>query len=441
MLEFFIIAFRYFFVFYIVYFLWQGICYILIERGKLNKNKKIPIKKQRITIVFLHLKGVLLLSGGYNIAVLTTGGLWVALFIVYIYIAEKIYKNSCPLIWNGFFFLTSVSNIVLMRLSQNLANLQLMWLAVACGAILIMPLVLKIVYKLEKLEYIYLVLGLGLLLSTFVLGTEEFGSIRRIEIHGFGFAPAQLTSFTYILYLATVFRKKLSFNQLIFPSAMAVAHVVILVAQRNLGDALIFFMSYMIIMYIATGRELLFLAGIGLFGAGSVLAYNLFHHVRVRVAVWQNPWGDVHGTGHQTIQSLFAIGTWGVFGSGLTLGLPNLVPVVARDLTFAAIAEEFGIIFAGGIIGIYIMIFYRGVHIALRCKRRYYSLLAVGFTGVLAFQTFLIIGGTINLIPLTGVTLPFISYGGSSLVMSTVMLGMLQWILNYYETAEESAEK
>ena len=446
MFELFVIAARYFFVFYIAYFLWQGVCYILIERGKLNKDKKIPIIKQKITIIFIHVKAFLILaySGGpyliFNITTLTVGIIWMLFFLIFYWLVKKFYKNSCPLIWNGLFFLTCISAITLMRLSPSLAHRQLLWLVVAFSTMLVLPIIVRILPKLEKLELIYLVGGLGLLSSTFVFGSEEFGSLRWIQIGNFGFSPAELVSFSYILYLASVFRKKMEFKQLIFPSAMAVVHVVILVAQRNLGAALIFFMSYMIIMYVATGRELLFLLGLALFALGSVVAYHLFGHVQVRVAIWQNPWADVHGTGYQIVQSLFAIGTWGPFGSGLTLGLPFTVPVVARDLTFAAIVEEFGLIFACGLIGVYIMIFYRGVHIALRCKRRYYSLIAVGFTGVLAFQTFLIIGGTIGLVPLTGVTMPFVSYGGSSLFVSTIMIGMLQWIFSYYETLDKVSE-
>lgn len=450
MYEFFVNSFRYFFAFYIVYFLWQGVCFVLIERGKISKSKKLPVIKQQITIVFIHIKAFAILAfqgsesgsmfNGAGVVFSTTplliGGSWLVLFALSLLLQNKFYKNSCPLIWNGLFFLTSVSLIILTRLEIGLASRQSLWLLVALTASMILPLFIYFVPKLERLELLYLFAGLGLLLSTFVFGTEDFGAMRWIQIGGFTFSPAELVSFSYIFYLASVFRKKLTFKQLIFPSLMAVAHVVILVAQVNLGGALIFFMSYMIIMYTATGRELLFLAGIALFIAGAFVAYELFAHVQIRVAIWRNPWADAHGIGYQIIQSLFAIGTWGAFGSGLTLGLPHAVPVVARDMTFAAIAEELGAIFAMGLIGVYIMIFYRGVHIALRCKRRYYSLLAVGFTGVIAFQTFLIIGGTINLIPLTGVTLPLISYGGSSLVMTIIKISMLQWIFNFYENEE-----
>lgn len=441
MIELFINLSRYVFSFLIFYFLFQGVVYILVERQKLFKEAKIPIIKQRITIAIIHLMGFSILYF-FNEATLIIGIAWFLFYLCALFLLPKLfYKGSCPLMWNGLFFLTSISLIVLARLNVNLVNLQIVWVFISFGALLVLPPLLLILGRLEKFRYLYLAVGITILGVGF-FGVEEFGSLRRIEIPGtdFGFAPAELSVFVYILYLATSFRKRLTFKELLEPSIFAVIFVFILFFQRNLGAALIFFVSYMIIMYISTGRAFLFALGFSLFGLGSFLAYNVFAHVRVRVSVWLNPWVYVHGIGHQTVQSLFAIGTYGIFGSGLTLGIPGVVPVVARDLTYAAIAEEFGVFFAVMLLGVYIMIFYRGVHIALRSKRRYYSLIAVGFTGVLAFQTFLIVGGTVSMIPLTGVTLPFISYGGSSLLVSTIMIGMLQWLMTRSAKEAEDGE-
>jgi cell division protein FtsW (lipid II flippase) len=146
------------------------------------------------------------------------------------------------------------------------------------------------------------------------------------------------------------------------------------------------------------------------------------------VSAWLNPWADPHDQGHQILQSLFAIGTWGLFGSGLTRGIPETVPVATSDFIFSAICEEFGGLFGLCMIGVFFMIFYRGVNIALRSESPYLSLLAIGFTSLFVFQTFLILGGVIKFIPLTGVTLPFVSAGGSSVVVSIIMVGILQKI-------------
>jgi len=415
-----------------------------------NTNPSLPIKKQRLAIIFTHVKAFLILAyaqsgqgesfGVFNINTLMLGFLWLMFFLTFGYLVKSVYKNSCDLLWNGIFFLTSIGTIILQRLSPTLASRQMLWLFLAFLVMLLIPFGIKTVRKLEEFELVYLFVGLVLLSSTIFFGVEMFGAERWLQIGSFRFQPSEPVTFLYIFYLATVFRKNLDFKGLIFPSAMAVLYVLILVYQRNLGSALIFFMTYMIMMYISTGRLLLFGAGMGLFALGSVFSYHVFSHVRIRVAIWQNPWVEPHGIGLQIIQSLFAVGTWGLFGSGLTRGVPGFVPVIERDLPFAAISEEFGAIFAFGLIGIYIMIFYRGVHIALRVRRRYHSLLAIGFTAALAFQTFLIIGGTIGFVPLTGVTLPFISYGGSSFVTSAMMIGIIQWIFAYYNKEDKGDE-
>ena len=305
----------------------------------------------------------------------------------------------------------------------------------------LVPLFLKLIPKFEKLEPLYLITGLGLLSLPFFIGVQEYGALRSVRIGPANFQPSEIVKFLFVFYLASAFRKNKGIIHVVKLGIVSAVYIGMLVLQTDLGSALIFFMTFMVVMYVSTGSELLFFSGMGAMSLASMLGYNLFGHVRVRVAIWQDPWADVHGTGHQIVQSLFAIGTWGLLGSGLTLGMPRSIPVVARDMMFAAICEELGSLFGIGLIGVYIMIFYRGAHIALRCRRKYYSLLAVGFTAMMAFQTFLILGGTINLIPLTGVTMPFVSYGGSSVLVSSLMIGIVQWIFMYYSEDVDNEEE
>ncbi len=187
-------------------------------------------------------------------------------------------------------------------------------------------------------------------------------------------------------------------------------------------------MTYLVMIYIATSKSWLVLLGSFLACLGSVIGYKLFSHVRVRVEIWLNPWSDISNKGYQIAQSLFAIGTYGVMGSGFNMGMPNTIPVVEKDLIFSAICEEFGIFFGIGLILIFIMIFYRSVKVSLNSQNKFLCLLSSGMTSLLCFQTFLIIGGATKLIPLTGVTLPFISYGGSSIIINFVIIGILQWV-------------
>ncbi len=154
----------------------------------------------------------------------------------------------------------------------------------------------------------------------------------------------------------------------------------------------------------------------------------MFAHVRTRVLIWKNPWAEIEVKGYQIAQSLFAIGTKGFFGSGLTKGFPKSIPVVEKDFIFSAICEEFGVIFAILVICLFILLFYCMVMTSLKSNNRFLTILSAGITSMICFQTFLILGGVVKFIPLTGVTLPFISYGGSSIIINFVILGLIQWI-------------
>ena len=442
MYELIIIFSRFLFVFYIAYFLLQGALYILTERGLRETPPWRAVSVQRVTIVFMHLTAFLILAYvprefAFDTDMLMLGAIGLGFILMGQFLADKVYKGSCPLMWNSVFFLLDTGFIMLARLDPGLAQQQMLWFVTAFGAMLVIPFGLKFVPKFEKLEKIYLIVSLGLLISPLLFGARTFGALRWVRIgESFQFQPSELVKFLFVFYLASVFRKKLTFKQLVFPTAAAVVLVMILVAATDLGSALIFFLTYMMIMYISTGSAALFALGIIGASGGAVIAYHFFSHVQVRVAAWQNPWVNMDSGGFQIVRSLFAIGTWGILGSGLTRGLPGSVPVVESDFIFAAITEEFGSFFGIGLIGVFILLFYRGVHIALRCDRRYYSLLAAGFTSMLAFQTFIIIGGVTKFIPLTGITLPFVSYGGTSIVVSMLMIGILQWVYIYNSKAE-----
>lgn len=355
------------------------------------------------------------------------------IFIIYGFFATaKIFPKSCPLLWSGIFFLMDVSLIMLERLDHDLAKKQLLMMFLGLTLTFFIPLFLKIIPRSYNLKYLYLFLSMALLLSTFIFGTEKNGAVNWIEIKGFSFQPSEIVKFLFVFYLASVFKEKMNIVKLIEPGIFSAVFILLLVYQRDLGGALIFFMTFLVMMYISTGSELLIALGIGAFSAACVLAYKLFNHVRVRVLIFLDPWTDYYGTGNQIINSLFAIGTFGLIGAGLGRGMPLKIPVVKTDFIFAAICEEFGGIFALCLLAIFVVIYYRGVHISLRTENSYYSLLVAGFTAMLAFQTFLIIGGVIKFIPLTGVTFPFVSYGGSSMIVCTMMVGIIQWLYSNY---------
>ncbi len=433
----FVLVSRFLFVFLIIYFLFQGLLYVLGEREIISIDMRARIFNQRVTLILTHILAYAILSytpdsNSFNLRTLAVGGLGLAFFILAWFLSKRVYKNSCNLLWNSVFFLLDIGLIMLQRIKPASAEKQLIWFVVGLFMALTIPFLLKLIPRFEMLELFYLLLGFVFIISPFVLGKMHLGAINRIDIGGFAFQPSEFVKFLFVFYLASVLRKKHTISSLIFPTLASVAFVAALVAQKDLGGALIFFMTFMSVLYIATGNVFLFASGFVAASGASVLAYRFFDHIQVRVAAWQNPFADIDTGGYQIVQSLFAIGTWGIWGSGLTRGTPNIIPIVESDFIFAAICEEFGGLFAISLIAVMLVVFYRGVHIALRSTRGFYSLLAAGFTCILAFQSFLILGGVIKLIPLTGVTLPLISYGGSSIIVSFLMIGILQWIFSYY---------
>ncbi|WDC85811.1 FtsW/RodA/SpoVE family cell cycle protein [Caloramator sp. mosi_1] len=198
-----------------------------------------------------------------------------------------------------------------------------------------------------------------------------------------------------------------------------------LVLEKDLGAALIFFGIYIVMLYISTSK--LGYVGLGLlgFGLGGVISYFLFNHVRIRVEIWLNPWKYKLDKGYQICQSLFAIASGGLFGRGLGLGYPYLIPLAINDFIFSAIAEELGLIGASAIIILYFLLVYRGLRTAIYSKDYFSQLVAVGISSLLAFQVFVVIGGVTKMIPMTGITLPFVSYGGSSMLLNFISLGVL----------------
>jgi len=201
--------------------------------------------------------------------------------------------------------------------------------------------------------------------------------------------------------------------------------LLVLVFQKDLGTALIYFGTFLAMVYVATARWLYIMLGAGMFLAGAAAAYFLVDHVHTRVAIWLNPWATAQDSGYQIIQSLYAINNGGIFGTGLGAGFPGFIPAVHTDFIFAAICEETGLLGGIAIIVLYMLLVYRGFKIALVARDEYAGLMAAGFTSILGLQVFIIIAGVTKLLPMTGITLPFISYGGSSMVANFILAGML----------------
>lgn len=335
--------------------------------------------------------------------------------------------------------LISLGLIMLFRLDREVAAKQVLWLSVGIIVLLVSYFaVLKLEFW-DKLGYHYIGLSILLFLITLVFGKDVRGANNWIIIGSFSIQPSEIIKILYIFFIAAYCTKpetldisgisigkyKLGINNRIVFTGVVYVYLGFLVLQREWGTALLFFTIFFCFMYICGHGYKALLLNMVIACAGAAAGYFLLYHIRVRVDMWLNPWKDIADKGYQITQSLFAIGAGGFFGSGIGMGRPDLIPEVYTDFIFSAICEEMGIFGGIAVILLYFILVYRGIKIALTVKETFFKLVAFGITIMFGFQTFIIIGGVIKLIPLTGITLPFISYGGSSLTASFISLGLL----------------
>lgn len=328
--------------------------------------------------------------------------------------------------------LVSIGAIMIYRLDASLGIRQLVWVFIGIVCFYITYFLLRYIRIWDRLSYLYIALSYILFISTLVLGDRTFGSINWIEIKALGMKlqPAEFIKILLIFIIAGYYSNYDKFKERKYASyiflGLMYSFIGFLFLQRDLGMALMFYAIFICLQFMFEENRKLILYNIGLFLVAGIAGYFLFSHVRIRVETWINPWISINDKGYQITQSLFAIAEGGFFGKGLGLGHPEFIPLPYNDFIFSAIIEEMGIFTGIGIIMLFLILFYRGFKIAMSQSNKFYKILALGISVLFCVQSFIIIGGVIKLIPLTGITLPFISYGGSSLVASFISLGILQ---------------
>ena len=332
-----------------------------------------------------------------------------------------LYPEADRLIVNNMCMLLCIGFVILTRLSYGKSIRQFIIVAVSMVVGVILPGVIKRVTFIPMLTWVYGALGVSALSIVYILGSVTHGSNISYTIGGITFQPSEFVKILFVFFIAGLMAKATTFKQVFISALCAALHVIILVLSRDLGSAVIFFVTYLGMIFIATHNYFYLIAGF-LAGAGaSVVGYRLFSHVRTRVTAWLDPWSNIDDAGYQVTQSLFAIGTGGWFGMGIYQGDPSAIPYVEKDSVFSAVAEEMGVIFAILMIIVCLSCFIAFMKISSRIKDPFYRYVGCGLAITYIFQVFLTIGGGTKLIPLTGVTLPFVSYGGSS-VLSTIIL-------------------
>jgi len=324
---------------------------------------------------------------------------------------------------------------MLYRINPNTAIKQLIWIALGIIGYILIVVILPDLKSFAKYKNVYMIITLVLMPLALIFGTEQFGAKNWILIGPISFQPSEFAKIALVLYLAAAlatYESKKSFKeevkQLFQPALVAGFSMGCMVLQRDLGSALIFFGISITLLYVATSKKKYVFTALGLAAIGSVAGYTMFGHVRERVMIWRDPWKYALGSSYQIVEGMYSIAAGGLFGVGLGQGHFQNLPVKESDMIYAIICEEFGIIFAIGLMIIYFLLFYRGIRAAFVTKDSYSQLIAVGFSTMIACQTLVIIGGIFSVIPLTGITLPIISYGGSSVLTIFFALGILQKI-------------
>ncbi|MBC5713671.1 FtsW/RodA/SpoVE family cell cycle protein [Roseburia sp. BX1005] len=402
-------------------------CFFVFRKKNTKERREAIFRRQNIWMLLLHLDGYLVLFDQTdNPTILLFYGVQVIFFLIVISTYKLLYENAAQLLVNNMCMLMAIGFLILTRLSFTKAAKQF---TIAVGAMIFalgVPFMIKKIRFIRKMTWLYAVVGLLALLIVAILGATSYGAKISYTVAGISLQPSEFVKIIFVFFVAGMFHQSNSFRQVVITTVVAAAHVIVLVASKDLGGALIFFVVYITMLYVATGNPFYFIGGLLSGSVAAVIAYRLFSHVRVRVVAWQDPISVIDNEGYQICQSLFAIGTGGWFGLGLNQGSPGKIPVVEQDFVFSAIAEELGGVFAICLIMVCMSCFLMFLNIAMQLKDSFYKLVALGLGITYGFQVFLTVGGVIKFIPSTGVTLPLVSYGGSSLLSTIIIFAIIQ---------------
>lgn len=339
---------------------------------------------------------------------------------------SMIYPRINKLLIHNVCMLLSIGFVILTRLSYEKAIKQFIIVTVSLIIAMVIPYFVEKFSFLKEWKWIYAAAGITALLAVLILGSVTKGAKLSFSIAGLSFQPSEFVKIIFVFFVASALYKSSDFKDVAVSAVIAGIHVMVLVLSKDLGSALIFFVVYVLMVVVATKNWLYLLVGTVGGSAAAVIAYKLFYHVQVRVLAWQDPWSVIDDEGYQITQSLFAIGSGGWFGLGLFKGTPASIPDVEADFVFSAVTEELGLIFSMCLILICLSCFIMCMNIAVRLQDKFYQLVAFGLGVTYIFQVFLTIGGGTKFIPLTGVTLPFISYGGSSVLTTLILFSIIE---------------
>lgn len=412
----------------LLFLLYTFECFWVLRYSASSKKPKRIYRSQRRILFIIHADAFLVLFlTTMNVEMVGFYLMQVVLFLAILLLYRHFYKNASQLLINNMCMLMCIGMIILTRLSFTKAFRQYLFMVAGLVIVMLFPMILHGTSELfRKLTWGYAVLGILALLVVAVIGTTSYGAKLSVTIGPISIQPSEFVKIIFVFFIASMLYERQDLKQVIITSAVSAVFVLVLVASRDLGGALLYFITYLAMVYVATKKFVYFGGGFAAMAVASVVGYHLFSHVQTRVIAWKDPLAVYDNAGYQVSQSLFAIGTGGWFGLGLNQGLPNKIPVVEKDVIFSAISEEMGGVFALCLIAVCISCFLIIFNISMQLKDKFYRLVALGLGTIYAMQVFLTIGGVTKFIPSTGVTLPLVSYGGSSLLSTVIIFGIIQ---------------
>lgn len=404
--------------------------HIMMTNDEEKQNSR--LNKQIVYVFIIHFLCYLILYLRLNdMKILVFYGVQTFVAIFYMIIFHSIYKESSRLLTNNMSFLLLVGYIILARLDFNLAVKQFVLATAGILIVSFIPLILMKWKKIKDFGIGFGVAGLVLLFTVFIpgIGVEKYGSRNWIKLGGFQVQPMEFVKILFVFFVASMLVKANTLKDIIINALISAAFMGLLVLEKDLGAAVIFYITYICMVYLATSRPIFLIGGVSLGGVAALFGYiffknTLFHHVVTRIEAWRDPFKYIDTGGYQVSQSLFALGTGGYTGSGLTMGRAHTIPVSESDFVFSAICEEMGVIFGLALILVIVSIFLSFINVSMKCRKPFYKYVAFGFSIIYIVQALLNLGGVTKFIPSTGVTLPLVSYGVSS-VLSTLTIFLI----------------
>lgn len=393
-----------------------------------ESERSLKCVQQNLIMFFIHFVAyAVLFVSEWNmnyVALYLVQALWLFLYIV---LFRVVFKKGNMLLLNNMCMIMTVGFIIITRLSLSQGVRQFVFIVVGSLLTLAIPVVMQNLKTLRNIPWLYGIIGIAALLAVLIAGELTLGANITLQIGQFiSIQPSEFIKIVYVFFIASMFNRSTSLANVILTTILAAVHVIILVMSTDLGSALIYFVVYLVMLFVATKQFIWVALGLASGTGAAFAAYKMFSHVRVRVQAWRDPWTLIDNQGYQITQSLFAIGMGSWFGVGLNQGMPYKIPFVEMDFIFSAVCEEFGIIFSICLILLCMNTFMLMMDVGMKSRGSFYRLLAVGLATAYGFQIFLTIGGGIKFIPLTGVTLPLVSYGGSSAFSTLILFAVIQ---------------